>query len=141
LIVSGYSRENGTTIRLRPLAALARTARSLKIRWAFDEERHHEDATPMLDAIVHLDEHPVLRDYVERSADRVEVHNALGVDSTMVAFFINEDAWEDWMGDWLHRYYAGEDEGFVSLCDWVDRVKLPYGGNHMMILRLRFARA
>lgn len=84
LIVSGHRREHRAMIRMDPLRALAKTARSLNIRWAIDEHQHHEDVTPMLDALLHLDSHSALRDYVEHSVDKVEIHNAFDVDSILI---------------------------------------------------------
>lgn len=121
--------------------ALTKKARSLNIRWCINGCRERIDLTSMLDAFLHLDKHPVLREYVERSVDKIEVQNAFKVNATVVVLWIKEGSWEDWMENWMQRYMVGEYDVLDFASDWVDRVQLPYGDDPFVAMLLRFARA
>jgi hypothetical protein len=106
LVVSG-KRGDTTPIDLEPLMTLANKARALSIKWYSNTGIDPLDLSPIFDAFLHLDDHPVLREYVSASITKIEARNVF-LGSLKIRLVVKDVSWEGWMEYTVLRF---EEEG------------------------------
>ena len=112
LVVSG-KRAGTTPINLESLMRLANKARALSIKWYSDTGPNPLDLSPIFDAFLHLDDHPVLREYVSASITKIEARNDF-MGTLRIRLIVKDVSWKGWMKYTTSRseegYPAAEDE-------------------------------
>jgi hypothetical protein len=106
LVVSG-ERVGTTPINLEPLMTLANKARALSIKWYSNTGIDRLDLSPIFDAFLHLDDHPVLGEYVSASVTKIEARNGF-LGTLKIRLVVKDVSWEGWMKYTVRRY---EEEG------------------------------
>ena len=130
LVVSG-ERFDSTPINLESLMRLANKARELSIRW-YTTTFEPIDLSPIFDAMTHLDDHPVLREYVSASITKIEAQNVRR-SGLKIILSVKDASWESWMEYTMYGfdeegYYTGRDnypkEYEVLPSEWLDTPEL-----------------
>lgn len=130
LVVSG-ERTGTTPINLESLMRLANKARALLIKWYSNTGIASYDLNPIFNAFLHLDDHPILLEYISASITKIEARNVLG--NLKIRLSVKDASWEGWMEYTAQMseeegYPAGEDEYIEEyepeIGDWPDRNSL-----------------
>ena len=106
LMVSG-KRAGTTPINLESLMRLANKARALSIKWYSDTGPNPLDLSPTVNAFLHLDDHPVLCEYVSASITKIEARN-IYLGSLKIKLIVKVASWKGWM---IYTMRMCEEEG------------------------------
>lgn len=102
-----------TSINLESLMKLANKARTLSIKWYSNAGPDPFDLSPIFDAFLHLDDHPVLREYFSASITKIEARNDF-MGTLRIRLIVKDVSWKGWMKYTTSRseegYPAAEDE-------------------------------